>query len=122
MHRAYPGRPCPGGGRDLLSPANPDAVGVDGHLHHEMRPGLSTGALDRAINDGQSLSVPVTRETMRSGTDNLEAVRQERPGRARPGPAARPQAAQQERTVIAQQPAVDVRVVQARCCWRIRRR
>jgi hypothetical protein len=66
MHRAYPGRPCLGGGRDWISPANPDAVSGDGHLHHETRPGLSTGSPYRAANDGQSRSGAATRETTRT--------------------------------------------------------
>ena len=66
MHRAYPGRPCLGGGRDWISPANPDAVSGDGHLHRETRLGLSTGAPYRATNDGQSRSGAVTRQTTRS--------------------------------------------------------
>jgi hypothetical protein len=35
MLRAYRGQPCLGGGREWLSPANPDAAADDGHLHHE---------------------------------------------------------------------------------------
>jgi predicted enzyme related to lactoylglutathione lyase len=62
MHRAYPGRPCLGGGRDWISPANPGAVSGDGHLHHETRPGLSSGAPYRATYDGQSRSGAVTRD------------------------------------------------------------
>jgi hypothetical protein len=32
MHRAYRGQPCLGGGRDWLSPANPDAAADAGHF------------------------------------------------------------------------------------------
>jgi hypothetical protein len=63
MHRAYRGQLCLGGGRDWLSPANPDAAAGDGHLHDQTRPGLSTSALYRAKTDGQSRSVTVSCET-----------------------------------------------------------
>jgi hypothetical protein len=39
MDRAYRGRPCSGGGRDSLRPADPDVAAGDGHLHHGTRPG-----------------------------------------------------------------------------------
>lgn len=52
MHRAYSGPPASAAAATGFSPANPDAAGGDGHLHHRTRPGLSTGALHRATNDG----------------------------------------------------------------------
>ena len=52
--------------------------------------------------------------------DDLVTVREERPGRSGPRLGTRPQAPQQEPAVIAVQPAVDVGVVVAGFCSRIR--
>jgi hypothetical protein len=43
MDRAYRGRPCPGGCRDSVSPANPAVAAGDGHLYHETPPGRQHG-------------------------------------------------------------------------------
>src|ERR1022692_574522 len=40
----YRDPPCPGGGRDSLSPADPAVAAGDGHLHHETRPGPRHGS------------------------------------------------------------------------------
>src|ERR1017187_10240712 len=66
MDRAYRGRPCSGGGRASLRPADPDVAAGDVHLHHGRRPGARHGALYRATKDGRSRSMAVSRETMRA--------------------------------------------------------
>ena len=71
MHRAYRGRPRLGGGRRSLSPANPDVAAGDGHRHHQTPRAPSTGTPYRAIKNGRSRSVAISREPMRTGTAAL---------------------------------------------------
>src|SRR5690242_15851965 len=53
MHKAYRGEPCLGGDRARPGPANPDAIGSDGHLAHQadqipVRVSATRGTLARA--------------------------------------------------------------------------
>jgi hypothetical protein len=67
MDRAYRGRPCLGGGRDSLSPAHPDVAAAMSTFITRRDRAISTDALYRATKDGQSRSVAVSCETMRTG-------------------------------------------------------
>ena len=68
MHRAYRGRPRLGGGRRSLCPANPDVAAGDGHLHRQTPPRPQHGYAISGHQNGQSRSVAVNREPMRTGT------------------------------------------------------